>query len=100
MHESARVSADERTKQYTGMVVRKRFAPGSKSERSAVMLKALGREYVLRREDADRLVDPELEKLVGKNVRVRGSLHRHALTVTEIEEIAPPPPPARAARKR
>ena len=92
------MSAEERTKRYSGEVVRKRFAPGSKSERLAVMLSTPGGDYVLRREDADSLVDAELEKLVGKSIRVRGSVHRHALTVTEIEEILPPPPAA--ARKR
>jgi hypothetical protein len=90
------VSAEERVKQYTGEVVRKRFAAGSKSERLAVMLKTSEGDYVLRREEAESLVDSELEPLVGKRVRVRGTVHRHALTVTEIEEIDPKTP----ARKR
>ena len=77
----------EREKRYTGDVVRKPFATGSKSQRNAVMLATRWGDFVLRRVDAHALVDPELDKLVGKRIRVLGIVHRHTLTIVEWEEV-------------
>jgi hypothetical protein len=81
------VAGSEREKRYTGEVIRKPFATGSKSERQAVMLSTRYGVFVLRRLDAHTLVDPELDKLVGKRIRVRGVVHRHTLTILEWEEV-------------
>jgi len=58
----------------TGRVIKKHIAIGSKSERSAVCLTSDGREYVLRRKDGNPFYDPELEKLVGKEIRATGDI--------------------------
>lgn len=79
---------DEREKQYTGDVIKKPFATGSKSQRNAVMLSTRWGDFVLRRLDAHALVDPELDNLVGKRIRVRGIIHKHTLTMLEWEEIS------------
>jgi hypothetical protein len=81
------VDINERAKRYTGNVVRKPYGTGSKSERSAVMLSTRWGDFVLRRRDPQSLVDPELDKLVGKRIRVRGVIHRHTLTMLEWEEV-------------
>ena len=78
---------NERAKQYTGDVVKKPFGAGSKSQRNAVMLATRWGDFVLRRLDAHSLVDTELDKLVGKRIRVRGIVHRHTLTMLEWEEL-------------
>jgi hypothetical protein len=51
------------------------------------MLSTRWGDFVLRRRDAQSLVDPELDKLVGKRIRVRGVIHRHTLTMLEWEEV-------------
>jgi hypothetical protein len=59
----------------TGAVVRQSYAPGSKSERDAVMLVTDGEQYLLRREGGNPFHDPELDALVGKRLRCRGTIH-------------------------
>jgi len=78
----------EREKQYVGAVVREPFAAGTKSDRPAVLLRTRFGDFVLRQSGSHPLVDPELDALIGKRVRVRGIVHRHTLTITEWEEIA------------
>ncbi|HEX8312710.1 MAG TPA: hypothetical protein VF614_15415 [Chthoniobacteraceae bacterium] len=60
--------------EFTGTVVRKSFAAGSKSEHSAVFLTTGACDYKLERVDGNPFHDPELEKLVGKRVEVTGQL--------------------------
>lgn len=77
----------EREKQYLGEVVLEPFATGTKSQRPAAILRTRFGDFVLRRSGSHPLVDPELDALVGKRVRVRGVVHRHTLTITEWEEL-------------
>ena len=58
----------------TGRVIKKQIAIGSKSDRAAVCLVSGGREYVLRRKDGNPFYDPQLEKLVGKQIRAAGDI--------------------------
>jgi len=60
---------------FEGVVRRKPFAEGSKSERTAIFLVTPRREYVLRRQGANPFSDPTLEGLVGKRVSLVGTLH-------------------------
>ena len=81
-----RVDIDEWVKCYTGRAWSGNHRYRLQSERSAVMLsrRVGGISIVaLRRE----FVDPELDKLVGKRIRVRGVIHRHTLTMLEWEEV-------------
>jgi hypothetical protein len=75
------------TKQYTGDVIRSRFAEGSKSERNAVVLSTRYGEFVLRLVGVRPLSDLELDALVGKRIRVRGQRYRHVLVVEEWVEV-------------
>lgn len=77
----------DREKEYIGDVVREPFATGTKSARPAVILRTRYGDFVLRRSGSHPLVDPELDPLVGKRLRVRGVIHRHTLTLSEWEEI-------------
>jgi hypothetical protein len=79
---------DDQDKQYVGDVVREAFASGSKSQRPAVLLRTRHGDFVLRQGAGHPLVDPELDALVGKRLRVRGSVHRHMLTITTWQEVA------------
>jgi hypothetical protein len=63
--------SDERT----GQVVRQPYAGGSKSERDAVLLVTDGERLVLRRQGGNPFADPELDALVGKRLRCRGTIH-------------------------
>jgi hypothetical protein len=57
----------------TGTVLRRTVAPGSKSERVAVVLvDAEGRQYVLRRAGGNAFRDPALSRLVGKKITATG----------------------------
>jgi hypothetical protein len=56
-----------------GQVVRERVDLGSKSERSAVLLRATdGKSYVLRRKDGPAFGDTSLDTLVGSSIDVEG----------------------------
>lgn len=77
----SRASADkvgaaspQRVEGLQGLVVRERVGVGSKSERVAVLLKTDQSSVVLRRKGAHAFSDPDLERLVGKTVRISGYL--------------------------
>lgn len=55
-----------------GRVVKGTFGAGSKSEREAVFLETPDQRLLLRRPGGNAFFDPELEKLVGKDVEVFG----------------------------
>jgi hypothetical protein len=68
--------------QLAGEVIRKTIAPGSKSERAAVVLKtAQGTEYVLRRKGGNAFADAELDQLVGRHIRAEGLLHGYTFVL-------------------
>jgi hypothetical protein len=57
----------------TGTVVRKRIAPGSKSDHIGVVLRDdKGQHYVLRRVGGHAFRDAALERLVGKTITGNG----------------------------
>jgi hypothetical protein len=64
-----------------GKVVRKPVGSGSKSARAAVVLVTDDAEYVLRRTGGNAFSDPELEALVGSNIRATGTLHGYTFLV-------------------
>ena len=70
-----------------GTVARRVVAPGSKSERQAIVLETSEGELVLRRQGANPFHDPELERLVGHRVRAEGKVHGHTLIMTAWEEV-------------
>ncbi len=72
---------------FRGKVVLKRVAPGSKSEREAVVLVTARGDFVLRRRGGNPFVDAELSRLVGKTIRCRGEVHGQTLIVTGWEEL-------------
>lgn len=57
-----------------GRVVRKPFAPSTKSDSEAFYLESAQGSYVLRRIGANPFEDDELESLVGSRVRCSGDL--------------------------
>jgi len=72
--------------QFSGRVIKKRFARGSKSERDAVWLVTDQGEFVLRRAGGNPFHDPELDKLVGRRVRCEGNLVDYLLIVSKCGE--------------
>ena len=68
--------------EYTGKVIRRLFAKGTKSERIAVMLVTENHEYVLRRQGGNPVSDPELDKLVDKTICFEGTVYGYTLIVT------------------
>lgn len=75
----------------TGHVVKKLFGTGSKSERQAVVLRTGDGEYVLRRQGGLAYDDPDLEKLVGKRLRCRGTLSGYTFLMTDCTQIPDEP---------
>ena len=60
-------------KRITGIVIRARIAPKSKSDHVGVVLRADdGEEYVLRRVGGNAFRDEELEKIVGETITGTG----------------------------
>jgi hypothetical protein len=76
---------------YEGLVVRKRFGEGSKSEREAVVLRTGDEELVLRREGGNAFSDPALDELIGRRIRGMGRRAGYTLILTEWEEVASSP---------
>ncbi len=73
--------------EFSGTVIKKPLATGSKSEREAVCLATAAGEYVLRRAGRNPFVDPELEQLVGKSIRCTGVVTGYTLLMSEWQEL-------------
>jgi hypothetical protein len=70
-----------------GQVIIKPYATGSKSERNAVFIQSSAGTYLLRRQGGNPFHDDSLEKLEGKQVKVKGLLDRNLFLAKEIEEL-------------
>jgi len=75
----------ERT--FQGQVVKRPFAPGSKSESERVFLVTPTREYELQRVGGNPFQDDKLEELVGKRVRCSGELEGYTLFLHHYREL-------------
>ncbi len=73
---------------FTGHVIKKPFAVGSKSERAAVLLATNEGEYVLRRQGGNPFHDETLEQLVGKRIVAEGVLTGYTLLLSSWEAAA------------
>ena len=71
-----------------GKVVRQEFGAGSKSEHPAVMLLTPQGPLKLRRPGGNPFRDPELEKLVGREIDCEGEIHQGQLLLTRWKVIA------------
>ena len=69
----------------TGRVETRLVAPGSKSERQAVVLVADDGEHVLRRVGANPFTDPVLDDLIGRDVWMVGQDHAGTFLVSRWE---------------
>ena len=58
-----------------GMVVRRMFGRGSKSEHEAIMFDTPQGSFRLRRIQGNAFHDPELDPLVGREVLAEGTIH-------------------------
>jgi hypothetical protein len=74
---------------FTGTVIKKLFGRGSKSEHEAVYLVTDRGEYVLRRRGGNPFSDPELDKLVGKQIRCEGEVVGYTLIISAWSETNP-----------
>ena len=74
-------------KELTGTVVRKKFGQGSKSEHDAVCLESASGSFVLRRMGGNPFNDPELNKLVGKEVTATGRFETTFFMANTIREL-------------
>ena len=74
-----------REKQLTGKVVLKKFAAGSKSEHDAVYLESGEGSFVLRRMGGNPFHDPELHKLVGKQITATGTVNQSLFLAKDIQ---------------
>jgi hypothetical protein len=68
--------------QFQGKVVRQLFGAGSKSQHQAVVLLTSQGPLKLRRPGGNPFLDPELEKLVGREVACDGEIHQGQLLIT------------------
>jgi hypothetical protein len=68
--------------EFTGKVVKGPFGTGSKSEHEAVYLDSDKGRYVLRRQGGNPFYDPELQKLVGRDIRCTGEVHDYLLMIS------------------
>jgi hypothetical protein len=75
--------------EFKGHVVKRPVAVGTKSEHHAVVLATPDGDYVLRRPGGNAFRDPELDRLVGKTLAVRGSLHGNLLMISDWGELPP-----------
>ncbi len=80
-------SAPQAVHDLMGRVVRGRVGTGSKSAREAILLKTPEQRYVLRRKGGNAFNDPELDRLVGKTVRVSGFVVAGATVIADRIDI-------------
>ncbi len=73
--------------EFTGTVIRKTFARGSKSEHEAVFLATPDGEYKLERMHGNPFQDPELEALVGKRITCAGRVIDYLLRIDSWREV-------------
>jgi hypothetical protein len=66
----------------SGKVTRQRYAAGSKSDHSAVMLETPSGLYKLTRLGGNPFSDPELERLVGCEIDGVGNVSRNQFILT------------------
>lgn len=71
----------------TGTVTKRLYAPGSKSERPAVMVQTDEGEFLLQRAGGNPFRDDVLESLVGKTIRFTAAKKEKSLFMTDWEEI-------------
>lgn len=72
---------------FTGVVIKRPYAVGSKSEHDAVLLRTDDeKEYVLRRKGGNAFSDPELDQLIGKHVSFDGTLRDRTLIISRYSE--------------
>jgi hypothetical protein len=72
---------------YRGEVVRRDVARGSKSERSAVLLRTGAGNFVPRREGGHPFRDDVLDALVGKTIECEGVAHEYLLVISSWQVI-------------
>jgi hypothetical protein len=72
---------------FNGKVIKKPFARGTKSEHEAVCLATDQGEFVLRRLGGNPFSDPELDQLVGKQIRCEGEVVGYTLIISAWSEI-------------
>ena len=70
----------------TGFVVKELYAPGSKSEREAVMIRTQEGQFLLQRVGGNPFKDEVLENLVGKRISGKGSKTPVSIILTEWTE--------------
>lgn len=89
------------TKSFRGLVIRRRYATGSKSEHEAIcLLDGEGQSFKLRRLGGDPYADAALERLLGKRIVADGRMIAdHTLLLSTWSEIEDPPPPTVASRR-
>ena len=76
------------TSVFAGKVVRSLVAPGSKSERQAVVLEGpTGKQLILRRKGGNPFSDPELDKLVGCHVEAEGDVLGQTLIASTLSVV-------------
>ncbi len=79
------IDADNQMR-YTGKVFKKLYAPCSKSEREAVMIKTEEGEFLLRRLGSNSFEGETLNDWVGKDVQCEGQRTDTTLIITHCEE--------------
>jgi hypothetical protein len=70
----------------TGKVVLKKFGAGSKSEYDAVYLESAEGSFILRRMGGNPFHDPELHKLVGKEITATGIISQSLFLAKDIQQ--------------
>ena len=83
----------------TGKVIADEYAPGSKSAHTGVFLVVNRKKYKLKFKGGNPFHDPELDKYIGKKIRVSGLDAPHVFIITDTPEIIPPVKRKPAARK-
>ena len=73
--------------EFTGNVIRKTFARGSKSEHEAVFLVTPEGEYKLERMHGNPFHDPELEALVGTRIACTGRVIDYLLRIDSWRKV-------------
>lgn len=84
---SKKKTAGHQPMEVMGEVIIRPFAEGSKSEHNAVFIQSSEGTFLLRRQGGNPFRDESLEKLAGKQVKVKGLLDKNLFLAKEIEVL-------------
>jgi hypothetical protein len=77
--------SDNKEIQICGIITRKKFGEGSKSDHNAICIETNEDSFVLKRIGGNPFNDPVLNKMIGKEVTATGFLDQYQFLASDVQ---------------